>query len=162
LHNVGSIEAIHTVGPHDSSLLRLDFNSISIEVSSLIETNLQLYDEVTPVIKLHIYDSNQFTQIFPFHLFALAVEVKPRIVNILVLELLNHFAHFLAYSLLTTFLVYQIDKILAFILGVRLLKMLIGGVKTSLVVGVNYDAWAPLHRGFHLPDKGDRATNLHV
>jgi hypothetical protein len=117
---------------------------------------------VTPIGKLIIDDSDEFAQIFPFHFFTLAMKVKPRIVNILILELLNHFTHFLAYSLLAAFLVNQVDKILTLILSIRLFEMLIGGIKTGFVVGINDDTWAPLHRGLHLPDEGYRATNLHV
>lgn len=71
LHNVGSIETVHTVAPYDSFLAVPADNVPCRAVCLLLDM------VVTVVAQLSGDHIDKLRQIFIFHLFALRMEVKP-------------------------------------------------------------------------------------
>jgi hypothetical protein len=48
---------------------------------------------------------NQLGKIFPFHIFAFAMEVKPDVLQLIILELFIQFSEFFSDAVLATFLI---------------------------------------------------------
>ena len=85
LDDVSSVEAVHAVCPHDTSLSAQDPASCRINVLSLVKGHIHLSHEVTILLQLVINRGNQLREVLPFHLLALAVEVEPGVADVLIL-----------------------------------------------------------------------------
>lgn len=138
LDHIGAVEAIHAVGPHDALLQRVDLKSI-LGQWSLIKTLLELTDKVAVSSELFTAGRNELTQVFPFHFLALAVEIKPRVLHRIRLHTFYDFTHFVANPQLAALLIYQVDKVLFFVLVIGLCEMLGAGLIALLEVRVDDD-----------------------
>lgn len=139
MHNVSPIQAVHAVGAHDALLHRFDLACVTVYLRSLIEANLQFTNEVAPLIELLVDLCDQFAQIFPLHLFALTVEIKPSILGLRLIQLLHHLAHFSADPQLGALLVNQVYEVLSSVLLVGFFQMKFGSMERFMEVRVDRD-----------------------
>ena len=101
LHDVSAIQTIHAVGS-ESSFLRLYYSKVSwiVESFSIIHSNIYLGHKVTIVMQFVSAYIHQPAQVFPFHIFAFAMKVKPHVIEPLVTKFRVQFGKLVAYTFL--------------------------------------------------------------
>lgn len=117
---------------------------------------------MAPFVQLLVDNCNELAEVLPLHIFAFPVEIKPGVFDTCILELCDNFTHLGADPQLATLLINKVDEVLFAVLGVGLLQVVFSGSKTLVKVGVDVHRRAPLHRRLHLPDEGDRSSDLCV
>ena len=90
------------------------------------------------------------------------MEVEPHVLDVLVADSLEDSGHLLPYAVLAALFVNQVDPVLSLIVSLGLLDMPLRCLQTLIKVGVRSDGRRPRHIGLHLPDQGDRASDLQV
>ena len=158
LNHVGSVEAIHAIGAHDSRLPLFDLTRICRYLASFVKAYLEFTNEISVVLKLLLNNCDELADILDFLDFC--VVVKPVVFNVGVVELLDDLCKLAAEPALASFFVNQIDQVLAAIHSIRLLDVRLGGGETLIEIFVHDYWWVPLHVGLVAPGERDRATDL--
>ena len=79
------------------------------------------------------------------------MEIKPNILDILVLYRCVNLRHLLSDSVLTSFLIDEIYPILVLVVSLSLLDVFLGRLERLIKVRVGSHWGCPLHVGLHLP-----------
>lgn len=162
LHDVRPVKTVHAVGSHHSLLPALNAARLRIDQLALSKPYLHLREKVPITHQLILHNGDKFRQVFPLHVLALAMEVEPDVVDVRVVDRLNHLAHFLANPVLAALLVDQVDPVLLLVVGLRFPHVLQSRLVALIEVGVHGDGWRPGHSRLHLPDHGYAAADLQM
>ena len=120
LNDICAVETIHAVRAHDTSLSVCKLTCLSSKRASFVQENVELHHCVAKLKEFLVHDCNEFGQVFPLHFFALAMEVKPSVMDVGVIHLLHKLSHFCSDSQLAAFLVNQIYEVLLVVVKRRL------------------------------------------
>ena len=162
LHDVRPVKTVHAVCSHHSFLPALDAARLRIDQLALSESYLHLRDEVPITHQLILHNGDKFRQVFPLHVLALAMEVKPDVVDVGIFDCLDHLTHFLAYPVLTALLVNQVDPVLLLVIRLRLSHVLHSRLIALIEVGIHSNSRRPSHSWLHLPDHRYTPTDLQM
>ena len=162
LHDVCPVKTVHAVCSHHSFLSTLDAARLRIDQLALSKSYLHLRDEVPITHQLILHNGDKFRQVFPLHVLALAMEVKPDVVDVGIFDCLDHLAHFLAYPVLAALLVDQVDPVLLLVIRLRLSHVLHSRLVALIEVSIDGDSRRPSHSWLHLPDHRYAATDLQM
>ena len=162
LHDVGSVETVHAVGSHVAILFLHDVRiGRVVERRAKVEAIAQIGHKVPVVAHVLLHYVNKLGQILPFHLLALAMEVKPGVVEVLVAKFAVNVCELVADPVLAAFAIDQIDEVLLSVNGLGISEVLLGGEQRRFFVLLYYDGGRPLQVGLHTPHQGDGAADLH-
>ena len=162
LHDVSPVKTVHAVGSHHSFLSTLDAARLRIDQLALSKSYLHFRDKVSITHQLILHNRDKFRQVFPLHVLALAMEVKPDVVDVGIFDCLDHLAHFLAYPVLAALLVDQVDPVLLLVIRLRLSHVLHSRLIALIEVSIDGDSWRPSHSWLHLPDHRYTPTDLQM
>jgi len=162
LDNVSSIKTIHAVCAHYTWLSASNTTRLRINELPLTETCLHLRHKVT--ISQHFFFNNvdQLRKVLPLHFLAFSVEVEPNVINIRVSERFVQSCKLLANAVLASFFVNQVYDVLLRIVCLGLFEMLLGSLVRLIKVSIYDNWWCPRQSRFHLPQQGDRPTDLQM
>ena len=126
LDHISPIKTVHAIGPKASILSRYDVDVLGLEVASLQgASSFDLCDRVPIIFELFLHYLYKFRQVFPFHVLAFTMEVKPYVVQLRILQFLVNSRELVANALLRTFLVNQVYEVLRAVVSLRVFEMLL-------------------------------------
>ena len=112
-------------------------------------------------LKILFTNINQLWQIFPLHIFAFTMEIKPNVFKLIIFEFLKQPCKLISYFQLTSFSVNQINQILFWVCCFCLFEMLFCCHYWFLEVSFYFHRWRPFQVRFHTPNQGNWASYLH-
>ena len=160
LDNVGSIKTIHAIGPECSSLLSKNLDWFWRVKAARSRRNFS--SKVPVPLQLFLHDIYKLWQVFPLHLFAFPVEVKPDIVKSGVFQLGVHLCKLVSNHFLGSFLIDQVYKILGAVHLFGFYKMLFSCDFRIVEIGLDFDWRRPFQIWLHAPDQRNWTSDLYV
>jgi hypothetical protein len=99
LNHIGSIKAIHAIRSK-GTILRTNNLEIRwlIKLHPIVKAVVDFSDEISIVAQFVLTDVNQLGEVFPLHVLAFSVEIKPDIAQICIIQIPYDFIHLLANS----------------------------------------------------------------
>ena len=162
LYDICSVKTVHAVSAHHSNLSARNIARLRINQLSLSKSNLHISHKMPITHHFFLDNVDEFLQVLPLHLLALAMEVEPHIVNVWIVDRLVNLRHFITDTLLTALFVDQVNPELLRVILLRLFDMPLRGLKTLIKVLVDGHGRRPGHGWLHLPDKRDTSPDLQV
>ena len=162
LYDVCSVKTVHAVRAHHSDLSARNVTRLRINQLSLSKSDLHISHKMPVTHHLLLDNVDEFLEVLPFHILALAMEVEPHVVNVRISDLLVNLRHFITNALLAALFVDQVNPELLRVVLLRLSDVPLRGLKTLIKVLVDGHGWRPGHSRLHLPDQRDASSNLQV
>ena len=162
LDHVGSVQAVHAVGPHVAHLPVCHLGRSLVHFLTAVHTELHVGHEVVEGVEFVLDLVDEFGQVLPLHFAALVVEVEPDVLD----ESVAHPVHDLreggADAELRALLVDEVDEDLLAIRSLDLGHVLLR--ETQRLIGVLVDAHrrTPLHSRLLTPQRRNRTPRLHI